>query len=361
MNSLFRHKFFIFLTIVGYTLLFFMSLLADCCILLPLFPGFSLWQITFWRLIYGHFLTNLIMAWTLLRLLPKKYQQPILGSIIFFLLLCFFIPIFGSIGIFIALVLGIWKQKKIKNKNKIWRLTGRALIPNKAPNIYKKLKFSAHGMLSRLQKSGNLKEHLGIVLATRFMREENAVPLLNLALRNPQDDVRLIAFTLLEKQNASINANIERLQKSLSQDEKSTKIHIAIAKNYLRLVLLNLIQAEMKEQVLDTANQHLTKALNEDFSDRNGHFILGQVLLEKGRIDKAESAFNRAFELGFAPSNIYYFLAQIAYQRRQFHKVKEYLAKIPIEYRRYPPLDKIAAYWLNDKELNLPYSPNVMA
>jgi tetratricopeptide (TPR) repeat protein len=338
-----------------------MSLFINSCILLSLFSGFFGWHIAFWKLIYGHFLMNLIMAWTLLRLLPQRYQQHVLGPIIFFFSLGFFMPIFGSIGLFIALMFGIWKQKNIQNKNKVWRLTGRALIPNRTPNIYKKLTFSAHGMLSRLQKSDNLKEHLGIVLATRFMREENAVPLLNLALKNPQDDVRLIAFTLLEKKNAHINADIERLQNSLSKDEKSTKTHIAIAINYLRLVLLNLIQAEMRDQVLDIAHQHLNKALNEDSSDRNGHFILGQILLEQGQVDKAESAFNRALELGFAPSNIYYFLAQIAYQRRQFHKLKEYLSKIPIEYRRYPPLDKIAAYWLGDRKLDLNYSSDVMA
>jgi tetratricopeptide (TPR) repeat protein len=337
-----------------------MSLFVDCSILLSLFAGLSWWHITFWKLIYGHILANLIMAWTLLRLLPRKYQQHVLGSIIFFFLLGFFMPVFGNIGLFIALFFGIWKQKNVHKGNKVWRLTGRALIPNRAPNIYKKLTFSAHGMLSRLQRSGNLKAHLGIVLATRFMREENAVPLLNLALRNPHDDVRLIAFTLLEKKNANINADIERLQKSLNQDEKSSKIHIAIARNYLRLVLLNLIQAEMRDQALDIAYQHLDQALNEDSSDRNGHFILGQILLEQGQVAKAESAFNRALELGFAPSNIYYFLAQIAYQRRQFHMLKEYLSKIPIEYRRYPPLDKIAAYWLRDKKIDLNCSSNVM-
>lgn len=231
-------------------------------------------------------------------------------------------------------------------------------MPDQVPNSHACTKFDDHGMRCRLRNSTNIDDHLNIVLATRFMRDENAVPLLNIAVKSPEDDVRLLAFSLLEKKNAEINNRIEQLRQDLTRKDNKAKIHVAVAKNYLRLVKLGLLQEEMKPRILDKAYEHLREALSENPADRNSHFILGQILMEKGEIDEAQAALNKALEHGFAAGDVYPFLAKAAYLRRDLLNIPEYIKKIPTEHRIYPPMADIAAYWLQDGKIN-PQHPQV--
>jgi len=317
--------------------------------LLPLFADFHSWSITFPETICWHVLANMIMAWGLQGPLPARYRTSFYKAFCCYFTLGFFIPVLANIGLLMVFIFGVRKEKLADRNTKNWRHIPQPLMPNQAPDMRDNLKFGGHGMPSRLLKSDNLEDHLGIVLATRFMRDENAVPLLYTAIKSPLDDVRLLAFSLLEKRSAHINGRIEVLQdrlEFLEKGEESAKIHVSIANCYLRLVTLELIQAEMKTQALEKARRHLAEALDSDASDRNSHFALGQVLLAQGKADQAQAAFSEALNLGFAPMHVYPMLARTAYMKRQFGKVPKYLKRIPFEHRNYPPLANVAAYWL---------------
>lgn len=282
----------------------------------------------------------------MLRMLPNKYRANGFKAFLYFFLLGLFIPIVGNLGLITVLILGIKREKSTDSGDIICRFTKQVPMPIKPPTVLKKPKFGIHGMQSRLQKSKNTEEHLRIVLATRFMSNNHAIPLLKIALRNPEDEVRLLAFSMLEKKNTEIYTRIETLQQSLGSAEKKEKIHVTIARNYFNLVVLDLIQEEMKSQVLTKAHQHLQKALDRDPDNRNAHFFLGQVLLESGTIEHAVQAFESALDLGYPPSAVNTFLAETAYQQRQFQKIPAYIQQIPVGQRVYPPLADVAAYWL---------------
>lgn len=350
MNANFFHRSLSFPAAAGCALIFFIGIYLDCRTVLPLFSDFAHGEISFRQLFIGHAAANLITAFALLWFLPPTYRRNSYKSYICCFSLVFFTPILGTVGLLAAIIFGLREEQNINLNTQMWQATGLAPMPIRAPkNIQAKTNFDANGMQSRLRKSDNFNEHLDIVLATRFMRDENAIPLLNMALRDPQDDVRLLAFSLLEKKNAEINTAIEGLQLRLVTEDKKAKIHIAIAQNHLRLVRLELIQEEIKKQALTKARRHLNEALGEDPLDRTGYFVLGQVLLEQAEVEQAESAFAKALELGFADGEVYPFLAKTAYLRRQFHKISDYLKKIPEEHLKYPPLADIGTYWLHNK------------
>ncbi len=341
-----KSKFYKITAVAGWLLFFLAGMGLEYYSVLALFSENSPLPMAPRWILFNHVWANYMMARGLSGLLPPPYRAQRFRSFVYYFLIGLFIPMIGNIGLLFVDLLGIRRQKIFREKEQLWRTTEQAPMPARAPQVRSKPAFGAHGMLSRLQKSNDLKAHLGIVLATRSMRDENAVPLLNVALKNPQDDVRLLAFTLLEKKTAHINTNIEKLQRSLKKETNKAKVQVAIAKNYLQLVTLGLVQAEMKPQVLELAARHIEEALKEDSGFRNAHFILGRIRLEQGRVDPAEAAFNRALDLGFAATEIYPFLAQVAYRRREFGKIPQYLKQIPDAYRRYDPLAKVAAYWL---------------
>ena len=131
-------------------------------------------------------------------------------------------------------------------------------------------------MISRLRHTTSAKELLEIVLATRFMKDEHGIPLLKSALSNPEDDIRLLAFSLLEKKNAEINNAIETLKGNLDKEKNKGKVYVAIAQNYLQMVTLGVVQEEMKDQVIAKAKKHLESALQENPDDRNALYFPGE-------------------------------------------------------------------------------------
>lgn len=337
------HRF--FFSVTSYLLIFCAGMALELRSIRPFFSTPTPEWMLFRNLILGHITANFAMALALYRLLPRKYRTSSVRSFFSCFLLGLFLPILASLGLLVVFFIG---RRHVKNRtpSALWQVTAHPLQANRAKSIRSQPKFGGHGMPSRLRKSTNPNDHLGIVLATRFMRDENAVPLLKAALKSHEDDVRLPAFSLLEKRFAEINSRIVQLQHRLHREGKKAKIHVAIAHNYLRLVILELIQEEMKNQALNKARQHLQEALREDAADRKSHFILGQVLLEQGEVEQAQSALMKALDLGFAKAEVYPLLAKAAHLLRQFHYIPEYIEEIPAEHRIYPPLAHISTSWL---------------
>ncbi len=346
MSTSTQNKFAAGLTMVAYLLVFFVGLLADCRSLLPLFRHFTHLRMEEWLSMISHIIANIIMAWAMLRMLPTKYRVNGFKSFLYFFLLGLFIPIVGNLGLAAVLILGIKREKSIAFRDEPIQYTAQLPMPANPSTILSKPKFSTHGMQSRLQRSDNTEEHLRIVLATRFMSNNHAIPLLKMALRNSEDEVRLLAFSMLEGKNTEIYNRIEKLKKCLDSVEQKENIYISIARNYLSLVKLNLTQKEMKSKILAKAHQYLQMALVDDPDNRNVYFTLGQVLLESGVIEEASHSFTKALELGFPPSAVNPFLAEISFKQRRFRKITHYIQQIPVRRRVYPPLADIAAYWL---------------
>lgn len=320
--------------------------------LLELLSQMSLWGVTAQvllslKIILGcHIIANILMTYALCEMLPDKYNTRYCWIFSYFFLLGFFIPFLGNIGILFILFLDSKNEYINIEKEQIWQITTLPHMPDRPPILDKKITISAHGMPNRLKNMQNPNEHLNIVLATRFMKDKNAILLLTTAMRNPEDDIRLLAFSLLEKRGVETNAQIEILKRRLEKGESKTNIHKLIGQKYLTLATQGLIQDEMKTQILKAADEHLNRALDETPSDNKAHFILGQVLLENKKIEQAEQAFKTALKLGFPSGEIYPLLAEIAFHRRRFREIPSYLKEVPAPQRSYSPIAELITYWV---------------
>ncbi len=323
------------------------ALLVECLLILLLYTDTH--TALFPQLFTVHTLLCLILAGSLYRLLPDTYRHRPLLETGFFFLLGFFLPVIGHIGLLLILILGIYRQQDTTaGTNDTCRISSVLLMPDRPPEYMKGSQYSAHGMHSRLQKSQDASRTMGIVLATRFMKNEHAVPLLKSALKNKEDDVRLLAFLLLEQKNNDINNKIETLQRHLDQETDNVKPRTLLARTYLDMVSQGLIQDEMKLQILAKAKHHLEKALQDNPNEANAHFMMGQVHLELGEYDPAHDAFTKSMTFGFPPDTVSPFLARIAFQRRCFEDIPGYLKQIPQERRMLTPLADTYAFWLQE-------------
>jgi tetratricopeptide (TPR) repeat protein len=179
-----------------------------------------------------------------------------------------------------------------------------------------------------LQRSPDPDKRLSAVLATLRLQNKDAIALLRLALRDSEDDVRLLAYALLDRKEQAIS---ERIMFSLGQlqnapsDKEHFKLHQAIAYDCWELIYSGLAQGEVSTYWLDTACKHAEAALKLNPYHAGLRFLYGIILLRQAKLDKARTAFIRAEKLGIASNKVAPYLAEISFLKKRFCEVRHHL------------------------------------
>ena len=92
--------------------------------------------------------------------------------------------------------------------------------------------FNDGGLQDVLRHAPDTEKRMAALFATRRMPPREAIPILKLALRDPADDVRLLAYSMLDKQESEINLRIEAALRQLAVAEGAhrTALHDALAR-----------------------------------------------------------------------------------------------------------------------------------
>lgn len=185
-----------------------------------------------------------------------------------------------------------------------------------------------------LHGSDSVTERVAAVLAVRHLPTRAAVPILRLALRDPADDVRLLAYAMLDRRDAALQSRIQALETSLAREPlapgDAAAMHRTLARLHWELAYSGLATGAVEQRALDSAAAHARAALAVDAAadtaaDRGTLFLLGRILLRQGALREAEQVLTRARELGIAESSIRPFLAEIAFLERRFAHVRAHL------------------------------------
>jgi hypothetical protein len=326
--------------------IFFTGFIVDAGIFVSLYSSLPFWHTDFWFLSSGHCICAAMMAFVMRDMLPEKYSRKCSEGFIFFVSLGIFIPLVGVLGMIFVIYYGLYEHKKNPYQFSKLRSIPNAEMLDRPPDVGKNSANTNYSMLHRLNRMKKATEHVDIVLATRSMKDQNAVRLLDMALKSADDDVRLLAFSLLEKRNIEITKRICILEKIRNKSMKVKVVNVALADCYLNQVVSGLVKDEPKEQSLQKAEKYLKEALSEDPKYRSAYLTLGKVFIEQAEFNKAHSAFNIALQYGYAQSDVYPFLAKIAFKKRQFWKIPEFLIKIPEDISDYSPVAELNRYWL---------------
>lgn len=278
-------------------------------------------------------------------ILPFAYRQSSLAAFFFFLLICFFIPGLGLIGLLLSVWPAIYRVRHLQDK-------GYLQVP--VPELpYQPLKvqlqpiYGQAGMVSILRHAPDPERRIKAVMATRQMTSQEAIPVLKEALRDPADDVRLLAYSMLDALEEEINATIRSLLIRLEKEEppQHQDLHERISSSYWELAYLGLAQGDVLRHVLNRSLHHLERALDTGAGDPGLHIQRGRLLMHQQRWDEAAEAFASAVERGVPETSVAPYLAEIAFEKREFNDVVTFIGRLGPSIRKSERLAAIAAYW----------------
>jgi hypothetical protein len=270
-----------------------------------------------------HVIACLIIASAVAGLLPLG--RPISGRRVSFLIfaLCLFVPWFGMLGIIGGLLPALWwpKQPSADPRPEAWSYLSIPPLPDHSPQPRKPgaLHFGVASIAGILQGASELGQRQQGVLATLRLRDNEAIPLLRRALRDPEDDVRLLAYALLDRKEQAITARIRQRQKQLDRTEGDQRVshHSAIAHDCWELIHLGLVQGEVMSYLLTTARQHAEDALQLKPQNAGLQLLLGKLLARMGELAMASETLRRAEQLGIDSAIVGPDLAAIAISQQQ--------------------------------------------
>jgi polysaccharide biosynthesis protein PelE len=229
----------------------------------------------------------------------------------------FFVPVLGVLGIG---VVALTTESPSGSAEREWVRT-----PIPAPSAM------AGRADANAEASSTRQARVESLSALRGRSDPTAIALLRRALEDPEEDVRLVAYSLLESKSRAAYRDIHELTRALEEaPAQRPALHRLLAFQHWELARLGLAQGECLTHALEMARHHALLALECGKGSASLWFLLGRIYLRGNEPDQAERAFTKAAQLGAARLALAPWIAEAKYGQRRFDVVHEELAEMDV-------------------------------
>ncbi len=288
-----------------------------------------------------------VAALVLPSLLSSSYTTSKLATGLLLFFIALFIPLLGMPGLMLTLIPGlriIKKASELPMNSNLIRTFSDGPVNNVIAFNYGKVN------LASLLQSNNPDIRLNAVYATLKLEDKNAIPLLRVALRDPVDDIRLLAYALIDRKEQRISERIESVRQNLEDNETPNARHLyrSIVKDYWEMAHLGLVEGETLNYVLNKTREYLERGLQRYPKDRGLHFQYAKLLLKLKKLQSAHEEFKIAENLGVERKQLLLYYAEIVFLQRRYGEVKRYMKEIDFSTAR-PDIYAAKRFWADEE------------
>lgn len=268
----------------------------------------------------SHGLASIILAVPIWRTLPAELRLPA-PLVLFWLFLFNLLAPTSILWVRLAIWLG-HKYRLIRKQDPV----GTVFEP--VYSIYRRNE-------KRNVRSGRLRtqltadgvaadDRMSALLSIQEVPASVTADLLRQLLADPLDDIRLLAYGMLDGKEKAISQRLlaeEKTLKEATADDERFGAHKRLAELQWELVFQKLVQGDMRLFACRQARTHAQAALNIKSDDAGIWFLLGRVNLVLRDLAAGQQALGRAQQCGLPRTVVIPYLAEYAYAERQFAKI----------------------------------------
>ena len=193
-------------------------------------------------------------------------------------------------------------------------------------------KYGAGGASLRLLKREETANERSKAL---FILSQNQLSNLNTfmykLLSDPSDEMRLLAFNILDEQENKIAQRISQsfvmLETAKNNHETCAQYEKNLAMLYWDLVYDHLISPELEDSMLREALSYALSASNSLKNDATIWILLGKIYTHLKQYDKAENILNKIKWSEVPPAKVLPYLAEIKFREHDYQAVQNYLSQ----------------------------------
>ncbi len=267
-----------------------------------------------------------MLGLVLWRLLPRRFRVPFAWSYGYLALFCFFVPLGG-----VLVCLGSYLFSKLFPSRRDHSGIATVSLPQFVTHLISRV---THGGGARLRAQlGNerapLPERLTALVAMQSMPARTASPVLRELLADSTDDIRLLAYGMLdgaEKQlTQQILAELPRLETAETPQARG-EINKRLADLYWELIYQNLVQGDVYRYTASQVERYASAALEIDASNAPLWYMRGRLALARNEPGQARAWLEEAQTRGFPRDRVLPLLAEAAYLERDYAAVRRLMA-----------------------------------
>lgn len=266
-----------------------------------------------------------VLATSSLLLMPSKNRRELLWT--WLLLFCFAViaPVLGSLSILLiahtTLRQALDQHHHAKPKS--------VALPEFEVRSQHTGRAGQGAIRSRLTTQVPSNVRMQSLLTLQAVPSRVANPILENLLGDDTDDVRLIAFGMLDAEEKKLSVHIHQEQKNLENPLSSRARYDCLrhlAELHWELIYAGLAHGGLKTHNLNQAWKYLEMALAMDEQHECGIvFLKGRILLAQGDMAQARDALTQAMQLGQSPASVLPYLAELAFAQRAFGAVHAHM------------------------------------
>jgi hypothetical protein len=236
-------------------------------------------------------------------------------------------------------------------------------LPGSPLNTDVERRYGPGALEGLLRHSADPEARLKVVLACRSLPDRASVQLLRLALRDPVDDVRLLAYAVLERKEREIQSQIQELLAGASNSNSGISsasgtgevqvrpqlapaTHARLAELYWELVYEGLVEGELLAFSLEQVLFHAGEARRQQrHASPRMALVAGRALLLLNRADEARGMLEEAIRRGLPVEVVGPYLAEADFRDRRARQVRQQVAVFAKSARLRPGLAGIVEQW----------------
>lgn len=278
--------------------------------------------------------------------LPTRLQHARSAATGWFATVCLVLPGLGPL----ALLLGLWRLRQPD------AVTAEPVppvslgLPAFDGNLGHATDLRLVGMARRALRSPMpAGRRLQALMSLQSLPSAAATALLREALRDADDEVRLVAYTLMDRQEKALMGHIQTLQARLEATTGTAPrqpLLRQLIELHLELLHRHLVQGDWRQRLTRRALDLCTQALQHDPRSASLHLLQARLQTLNSEPDAARQGLERALQLGAAPSRTLPYLAEQAYQAGQPALVRHWLAQLDPAALS-PNMQRLRAFWMN--------------
>ena len=305
------------------------ALLACALALAPLAAAFHL---AFAAVLVLHALASAAAALLVRSLVPDERLQHPRAALGFLFAFAFFIPFAGVVAAVCAAKV-VQRSEARRRRAEFEQHASPAFEPGgEAP-----ARRSEGGIRQRLaDRAAPTESRLRALLAMQAMPARSANPVIREMLSDSTEDLRLVAYGILDTREKTINARIHEASKR--------NAHKELAELYSELIYQGLAQGDLRAHAAAQAQAHIEQALARAPQDGALHALAGQIALSRGDLVGAQTALERARLLGLPESRVLPYIAETAFLARRFEEVRASIRTLAAQ-PNVQAIERVVAYW----------------
>lgn len=276
--------------------------------------------------------------------LPVAYRLPRSGALIFLGSSALFMPIVGPLGLVTFMLAGLYLDYEERPQE--WDVLAMPDLPFQPVAVQPDDVFLRDGLASVLSHFDDRNRRQQAIMACRHLPQRQAVPILRKGLADSADEVRLLAYAMLNSIECDLEAQLGRVERLIqSQGDADGELHEERATLYWEYSYLTLSSGSVEAILLGKA----TTALNVALAAREtAHrwLLRARICLVLNDFDAAELALQQAEAYGLDSDDAAPRWAELAYRRRDFAAVAPALRRMTRKAGLNPTMRPVLEFWL---------------